>query len=87
MAEVRRDADFHNRLFEVLWNTPSPALPTPVGLLGVISWRLSVKVGDLIVYRNPNPKRQHLELPAIVVMVEHLIPRGCEELPHLLSTL
>jgi len=26
-----------------------------------------VKVGDLIVYRNPNPKRQHLELPAIVV--------------------
>ena len=31
VAEVRRDADFHNRLFEVLWNTPSPALPTPVG--------------------------------------------------------
>lgn len=26
-----------------------------------------MKVGDLIVYRNPIPKRQHLELPAIVV--------------------
>ena len=26
-----------------------------------------MKVGDLIVYRNPIPKRQYLELPAIVV--------------------
>ena len=31
VSEVRKDADFHNRLFKVLWNIPSPALPTPVG--------------------------------------------------------
>ena len=31
VEEVRRDTDFHNRLFKVLWNMSSPALPTLVG--------------------------------------------------------
>jgi len=31
VAEVRRDVDFHNRLFKVLWNKLSPTLPTLVG--------------------------------------------------------
>ena len=31
LSEVRRAPAFHSRLFKVLWNTPSPALPTLIG--------------------------------------------------------
>lgn len=31
VAEVRRDEDFNNRLFKILWDTSSPSLPTLVG--------------------------------------------------------